>query len=222
MQKTVFSLLTAFSCIALCLTPLKAAEETSTEQEEPEVSKFWQEHSNDFNLAVEVGASVKKLTDKSVELKSGTVLVESKGRLTVHMPMSTWTLKPHSMALMRTDKGIERVYCLLEAASAECEGHKIVLRMGEEALVTDHVPRYQEVTGEFEVGVRRQRPRDLNDKRHLDLMEFSIVQAMEREPLLSQISHSKHSHDLALRERLLKTAAAILLVTGKHGQYMGN
>jgi hypothetical protein len=185
------------------------------------LSQFWQDNSKGYNLAVEIGAKYKKEGESELELHSGSFLVESKDTVILRLPMSTWKLKPKSMLLVRVAPEAERLYCLLDQASATCEGKNIPLRLGEEVLISTHIPKPEEVAGEFDVGVRLPRAFDLSENRKVSSMEFSIVQAMEREPLLSQISHSKHAHDKALKLRLLKAAAVLNYVTSRHGPYVG-
>lgn len=199
------------------------SEESSNEKhkEEGELSKFWQDNGKRFNLAVEVSAKYKKQSETELVLHSGSFLVESKDTLTLHLPMSSWKLKPKSMLLVRVSPDSERLFCLLNSANASCEGKDIPLRLGEEVLISTRIPKPEEMAGEFDVGVRLPRAFDLTENRKVSSMEFSIVQAMEREPLLSQISHSKHSHDRALKTRLLKAAAVLNMVTSRHGPYMG-
>lgn len=205
-----------------------AAENVSTSSgteekktKESNLSQFWQDDGKSYNLAVEIGASYKKQKEDELELSSGSFLVESKDALLLHLPMSTWKLKPKSMILVRVSPEAERLYCLLDSASANCEGKSITLHLGEEILIVNHMPKPEEISGEFDIGVRQLRAFDLTETRKVASMEFSIVQAMEREPLLSQISHSKHAHDRALKSRLLKAAAVLNYVTSRHGPYTG-
>lgn len=209
-------------------SPAKDSEQAVAEEEkkkasaaEKNLSQFWQDNAQGYNLAVEIGANFKKQTESELELNSGSFLVESKNTVTLHLPMSTWKLKPKSMLLVRVSPDSERLYCLLDAASATCEGKAISLGLGEEVLISTRIPKPEELAGEFDVGVRLPRAFDISDNRKVASMEFSIVQAMEREPLLSQISHSKHAHDKALKARLLKAAAVLNFVTSRHGAYMG-
>lgn len=221
MRKTVFLL--SFILMAQLAAPVssQSAEERPKVDKQEKLSQFWQEHGSHFNLAIELGAGFKKVSDHSLELNSGTFLVESKGHLSVQLPLSSWELPSKTMVLIRVSPGSERLYCLLESATAVSHKHNIAIRCGEEVLITKHMPAPHELTGEFDVGVRQLRATDLAEDRKVATMEFSIVQAMEREPLLSQISHSKHSHDKALRERLLKAAAVLNYVTSRHGPYTG-
>ncbi len=185
------------------------------------LSQHWQEDDKDYNLASEIGSKFTKTGDRIITLESGTFLIECESAITLKTPMSTIHLKPDAIILVRVQEGRERTYVLLETAHINSQHHTMALRCGEECVLTDHPPFRGELAGESDVGLRQLRVHDLKENHKLITMEYSLVQAMEREPLLNQIIHSEHSHDKTLRDKLLKAAAVINMVTGRHGQYAG-
>lgn len=216
--------LKAKTLILIVLTGSILADTTAACKEEAEKSKqqlsqFWKEDGKRYNLATSIDATFNKVSDEKLVFGVGTFLVESEHDLTIQLPMAKLQLVPKSMALIRIQPGSERIFCLLETLTVECEKRSAALRCGEEALLTDHPPDAGDLSGEFEVGVRQLRAYELSQTRKLSTMEFSLIQTMEREPLLSQITHSKHKHDRFLRDKLIKAAAVLNYVTNRHGPY---
>lgn len=185
------------------------------------LSQHWLEDDKYYNLASDIGAKFTKTGERILTLESGTFLIECEAPLSLKTPMSTLHLRSGSMVLVRVQEGKERVYVLLETAHISCQHRTLSLRCGEECLATDHAPFRGELSGESDVGLRQLRVHDLKDTHKLITMEYSLVQAMEREALLNQIVHSEHNHDKFLREKLLKAAAVLNMVTSRHGQYAG-
>lgn len=209
------------------LASLAAEDEKEKEKDKEKeksksaLSQYWTEDSDRYNLACENGSSFEKPDKHTLELKSGTFLVESEKDLTLRMPMSTIQLKPKCMVLVRVNADNERFYCLLQNASLQVEATSVNMHCGEEVFLANHNPKPAELTGEFEVGIRQLKGFDIAANRKMATMEFSIMQAMEREPLLVQISHSKHTHDNGIRVKLIKAAAVLNVVTNRHGPYAG-
>ncbi|MBX9687451.1 MAG: hypothetical protein K2X27_12160 [Candidatus Obscuribacterales bacterium] len=214
-------------CLLFCLIAILGTKlpALSAEKEEKKNSKnlsdYWQETGKDFNLARESDSVMQKISENELELMHGTFLIESQGDLTLKLPMAQVQMPGQAMLLLRVNPGNERFYCLLENANVISEKSNLPLRCGEEFVLLDRYPRPNDLTGEFNVGIRQLKPHDLGENRKGASMEFSIVQAMDREPLLHHVAHSKHSHDKFLRSKLLKAAAVLNIVTSKHGPYSG-
>lgn len=185
------------------------------------LSDHWQEDDKHYNLACDKEAVFTKAGEKVVVLESGSFLIEAESPISLKTPMSTIQLRAKSMVLVRVRPGSERTFVLLETAHVVTDKKTAPLRYGEECLVTDHAPYRGELAGESDVGLRQLRVFELENNRKMVTMEYSLIQAMEREPLLGQIVHSNHSHDKFLKSKLLKSAAVINMVTSKHGQYAG-
>ena len=222
MHKIVLLLLLTLVYSAFSVTGGPAIAKSENEKAEKNLSQFWQESGRHYNIAVEIGASFKKVSENELAFDNGSFLIESKGQLQIHLPMCTWQMQPRSMILVRIAEGSERLYCLLGGSSAISPENKVPLAVGEEMLILKRRPDESDPGGEFDIGVRQLHMYNLNKSSQMLIMEFSIPEAMEKEALLSQISHSRHAHDRALRERLIKAAAILNMVTTKHGPYSGH
>ncbi len=209
----------AAAVFGLLVSPVGSVASSDVEKSKSKLSEFWTDDEKDFNLAIENGSEFSKVSDDVLQLKKGSFLVESEGAVSLRLPMSELQLKPKTIILVRITNNSERFFCLLDEAVLTVSGKSFIIHCGEESLLSDHNPRPSELTGENEVWVRQGIGTDIADDRKLAMMEFSIIQAMEREPLLYQVSHSKHGHDRALRDKLLKAVAVLNFVTNKHGQY---
>jgi len=220
-----FGILLMIACtilfFSLSTARFEAQASSSESKEESGLSEYWQEDGKKYNLACENGSKLEKISESELSLKSGSFLIESEGNITLTTPEAILHLKPRSMALVRIQPGSERFCCMLENLTLECHKRSLSLLYGEEVLLADHKVNGEELRGDYSVGVRRPSVIDLTDQWRLARMEFSLLQAVEREPLLVQISHSKHSHDKFLRDKLLKTAAILNMFTTGHGQYIG-
>jgi hypothetical protein len=197
------------------------ASSSEGSKEESGLSEYWQEDGKKYNLACENGSKLEKISESELSLKNGSFLIESEGNITLTTPEATLHLKPRAMVLVRIQAGSERFCCMLENVTVDCRKRSMSLLYGEEVLLADHKVNGEELRGDYSVGVRRPTIIDLSDQWRLARMEFSLLQAVEREPLLVQISHSKHSHDKFLRDKLLKSAAILNMFTTGHGQYIG-
>lgn len=207
-----------FVSVLVLASPVANAES----EKKSSLSEYWQEDGKKYNLACENGSSFKKVEEDTLELNSGTFLVEAEGALKLKLPLLTLDMRPRSMVLIRNTPGRNRIYGLLETASAVCDKHEVPLHCGEELLFSDHMPTPNELTGEFDVGVRKLVAVEISEFRKVATMEYSMLQAMTREPLLMQISHSRHSHDKFLKDKVLKSAASIEFATSRHGPYQGS
>lgn len=218
------NLLAIFAALFLTLVASAQSKEKSQGSAQKKVSvlsKFWQEDGKHYNLASLDGSQFSKLGENELAFKEGSVLIECEQDSTVSLPLSKIEMPAHAMALIRVSAGAERIYCLLESVKIIAKNKSCDLRCGEEALLTDHLPQALEFAGEFDVGVRQIRSVEIDEQLKLSSMEFSLIQSMEREPLLAQITHSGHKHDRFLREKLIKAAAVINYVTNRHGPYSG-
>ncbi len=210
-------ILSLFVLLSFSSAALSASSEA--EKERGKLSDYWQEAGKHFNLACENGSDFKALSDKILDLKIGTFLIESQGGLELKLPQSVIDMPGKAMILVRIERdGSERVYCLFESVAVSSAKREIQLRCGDEVLLSDHVPKGHELVGEYEVMVRQLRSTALTEKLQVTTMEFSIVQAMLREPLLNHVSHSDHPHDRVLKSRLLKSAAIFQMFPSR-GQY---
>jgi hypothetical protein len=204
--RTVFS---AFSLCALAWLPAGYGAEEAGQ---------WRLIENKMRIAA--GESTEYDIDgDEVNMANGAVLLEPMANTTIKLRMVTVNAKSKSLVFVRSRKGCEHVLVLLGNATAAVGRHRVGLSSGDEAIVTDHHPNYHDLVGEDEIGRRRCKLVPASDGRMLAVTEFSLIHALEREPLIYQLIHSDQSRDRALKDRLIKTAAVLSIVTAKHGQY---
>ncbi len=98
-------------------------------------------------------------------------------------------------------------------------GHKIALHPGQEILITRNRPDRSEMFPLDGVGRRQVQTHVLTAHRSATLSEFSIISFMRECPALSGFKLASGNADRQLKEQLLKVAAAVQLVTARHGRY---
>lgn len=187
-----------------------------------DISEHWHKNGAEFNLAISADARFKEISPGNLELSFGTLLIEARKPLIIKTELAEYKMKPSSLILYRIQGGLDRVFVILEGLDVQCQDIAAQLRFGEEAVVSDHEPTQSEIMGEEELGVRQVKVHNLKGGGTLSTMEFSLIQAVEREPLLQKITHSRHPHDKGIKAKLLKSAAVLNMVTAGHGQYSSN
>lgn len=99
------------------------------------------------------------------------------------------------------------------------EGRRIPLAPGQEILVTDHHPKDEETSPGDSIG-RRQIETVRMDRLSVTMSEFSMVSMMRSCPSLAALRRADCSEEhRQLRSAMLRTAAAVHVVTSKHGRY---
>lgn len=196
-----------------------APKAVAPEAVERELSAGWTSSTKSYNLAAPADAKFKEVSPARLELESGTVLIEALKPTTVVTPLSELELKPKSLVLVRASHGADRALALLENAEVTASKRSTEVRFGEQVLVTERAPSHAELVGEEQIGIRQIRQHPIGNDRYISIMEFSLVQATERIPIVSKVIHSGHAHDKALKQRLLKAAAVLNMVTSRHGGY---
>lgn len=168
--------------------------------------------SSDADAKFEVGRD-------GVSVQRGSLIFDVMNSTTIKLPLSTVETKSHSLIFVRSQDGCEHVLVLLGSAPVRVGPHRAVLNSGEEAVVTDHEPTYKDLAGQDDIGRRRFRMTALPDNRTLAVSEFSLIQALEREPLIHNLLNCNDGRDRALKMQLIKMAAVLNIVTARHGQY---
>ncbi|HEY9789707.1 MAG TPA: hypothetical protein V6D22_04865 [Candidatus Obscuribacterales bacterium] len=162
--------------------------------------------------------------DKMAELNDGALLLEENGGYSLQMPLSEVNPRSHSLIFARAAGGCDHIFVLLGNAFVKVGRHVSQLHAGEELVVADHETKPAELISRLyqddNIGRRRLQMDSLPGNRSIGMVEFSLVQAVEREPMIYKIMHSSDPHDRSLRDRLIKMAAVLNLVTGSHGMYI--
>lgn len=157
---------------------------------------------------------------KQIKLESGGIMIENLDDRSVATELGSVEPRKRSLAFIRYRQGCEHVFALLGPTTIRVHGRATTINAGEEAIIANHEPTYEGLLGADYIGRRRLRMNKLPEGESLGLAEFSLVHAVEREPVLYRLLHSQDPHDKALRDRLIKTAAILNYVTAGHGQYV--
>lgn len=172
------------------------------------------------------GSEIKQLDQDTIEIERGEVVIEPNHTITVSTPLAKTQILHKSAVLFRVKRGSERCMVLWDngpdSVTVVCHQHKLKLGPGKEVLITDHDPNYREITESDDIGRRRIKMHQVGSHQHIVTAEFYLLHALQRDPLLYDVAHSKDRHDQALREHILKTAAVLNMVTHGHGFYATN
>lgn len=181
-------------------------------------NEVWSQSHGQFNIASQ--DTTKLAVDGShVHLTAGAAVIQAKGNGLVRTPEAIVELTKKSLAFVRTRPNCDHIFVLLGPARVIVGKHVVSLNSGDEAIVSNHDANYKDLVGADEIGRRRFRITKLPDAKSIALNEFSLVQALEREPLLYQLVHSQGKDNKSLKDRLLKMAAVLNIVTSRHGPY---
>lgn len=179
----------------------------------------WREEIDGVRLAATKDCLYRKKAASEIELLDGTLLIDASQPITVSSPLSRIEFNKGTLAVLRVRNGAEHVLQLLESAKVLYGKHSGRLHCGDEGFIANHAPEVREILFEDGIGRRRVRTDELGNGMHLTITEFSLVQAMEREPVLYGFLHSGQKRDKLLKEKLIRTAAALGVATARHGQY---
>jgi hypothetical protein len=172
------------------------------------------------------GTEIKQSEPDKIEIERGEVVIEPNRSITVITPLSQTQIMHKSAVLFRVKRGSERCMVLWDngpdAVTVISHNHKLKLGPGKEVLITDHDPNYREITESDDIGRRRIKMHQVGSHQHVVTAEFYLLHALQRDPLLYDVAHSKDRHDQTLREHILKTAAVLNMVTHGHGFYATN
>lgn len=203
-------LVSAAAAVNLCGVCVAASQDDANPK--------WEQVENRMRFTVSDSAKYAVKGDE-VSISEGELMVDAVANTRIKTRLSTIEAKSKSLVYVRSRAGTEHIFILLGSAPVVVDHHKELLNAGEEAVVTDHKPNYRDLVGDDDIGRRRLRTQPLVAGKHFATAEFSLIQAVEREPLIYRIFHSADSEDRLLKGRLIKTAAVLNIVTARHGQY---
>ena len=98
-------------------------------------------------------------------------------------------------------------------------GGTIKLGAGEEVIIASDETAISGTMKQDRLGRRHSKSHVLPSTRRLAHSEVSLVSILENNTTVNQLVLSRNPDDRALANQLLKTAACLMLVTGKHGPY---
>lgn len=183
----------------------------------------WTSGAHCFRYVAAPGAQLQFTAPDRAELSSGRLLVEAQKAGVVVTPLADIYIKRKALVLLRVKPSSTRCLVLWDkgfsSVSVVCNKKHVRLGPGHEVLVTDHAPDYREIAQEDEIGRRTIKVHQVGSGRAVTTAEFSLLHALERDALLSSVFHDPQDRDRQLKERIVKTAAVLNLVTARHGYY---
>jgi hypothetical protein len=154
-------------------------------------------------------------------ITEGAALILPSSDFQVNTPLSKVQAKGNSLIFVRVHGGAVHAFVLMGNATLKVGDKSFPIVDGEEAMVSDHKPYInQELMQADKIARRRLMQNDLGNGGYVGLAEFSLMQAAQHEPLIHHLVYSRDSHDKSLRDRVIKTAAVLNVVTARHGGYM--
>lgn len=211
----------ALCCLFLGGPPSGFAAGNDAKSDQPGQT-FWTEGGHEFRYRAAAGADLKAAGKNRLEISSGKLLLESTGPCVVATPIADIFIKRKALVLIRASQNASRCLVLwdsdLGAVTVVCQKRHVRLGPGDEALVTDHEPKGSEVM-EDDIGRRRIKVHVLGSGKAFTTAEFSLLQALDRDPLLHEMFKSPDDRDRILKEKIIKIAAVLNMVTGRHGFY---
>jgi hypothetical protein len=189
-----------------------------TQKESP-----WKGDKTGFYYRMTPGTEFKHHDKHHIELVSGQILIDAHHTIYVDSPLASVQLKRGALVLFRISNGVERFMVVHDnghgSAQIVCKKFSVTIGPGEEAMITHHEPSHREILETDDIGRRRVKMHLVGDDHHITTSEYSILQALERDPLLFEISKAQHHHDRVLKSKIIKTAAVLSHLTSHHGFY---
>lgn len=186
-------------------------------------STSWQYGKHSFRFRPTPGSEYRLKSHDVLEITAGEILVEPTRQAVIVTPHAETYVKRRAVMLFRVQAGSTRCMVLWDAGSGSVSvvrnRHHARLGPGDEALVCDHDPNPREIYEADEVGRRRIKVHEVGAGSAITTAEFSLLQALERIPLLYEVFRSPDAPDKAIKEKILKTAAVLNMVTYGHGTY---
>lgn len=173
-----------------------------------------------YAATVSDDGEISVVSPEEIALRAGSALIEAKDTITVSSGQFKTTLKKGSLALFRMEGTTARCFMLLGTAKVHA-GEKVHAApiAGVEVVLFDHLPDNHELLYRDELGRRNPKTHKVHDNLYLSTSEFSLAQSLDREPLISALAHSREPRDKALKNRLLKMAAVLNMVSAHRGHY---
>lgn len=158
-----------------------------------------------------------------IGLLSGRFLICTESQQIIQAKLGDVYMQPHSVAAIEAGQGLMRVQCCTEPKSVLLVSKKygIPMQWGMESLVVDHPATWEEAIPKDGIG-RRAFEIHQREQHNFVLSDFHLITLLSHAPHLSLLRKPSHNRHAMLKERLLKTAASLQLVTSSHGQYQIN
>jgi hypothetical protein len=170
------------------------------------------------------GANISIVAPNVLQLRQGDVLVSTDSATTVNAGRYTVRLEPHTVATinMRGDHVVVRNVHESKQGSVRImtpEAKCAAASVGQEVIAGTARTSVSSVLSEEAVGRRRLRHLEVSDKTALTTSEVSVLSLIQNTNILSQMARSEHPDDKEILHHIIKSAAALQIVTQRHGNY---
>ncbi len=129
-------------------------------------------------------------------------------------------MQPHSVAAIEAGQGLMRVQCCTDAKSVIVVTRKygVPMHWGMESLILDHQATWEEAIPKDGVG-RRAFEIHKKDAKEIVLSDFQLSSLLSKSAHLAGVRTPVHARNALLKEKLLRIAASLQVVTAGHGGY---
>jgi hypothetical protein len=174
-------------------------------------------------ILAEPGALVGHSHTGAQTLRTGAIFVEARQTCTIETELGTVHTKKGALVSVERTQGALYVRACSRSGDVAVitGGRRIQLHPGCELIVTNHRPSDADLKPSDGIGRRDMRTEKLHGELHATVCDFSIVTVISNSIPLSSLKLSAQSADRKLLERLVRTAAAVDMVTKVRGPYSG-
>ncbi len=157
----------------------------------------------------------------TIKLICGQLLARSESGDVIHTELGDAILQRNSVASIERWQGQLRLasYCEPQAVLFKGEKGIFSLRWGQELVVTDHSPTWGDLLPNDGVARRNFEPVAASNY-SCTLTDFQLGSALKILPQLAVVRKPSTKNGYKLRAKLIKTAAALELVTGQRGRFI--
>jgi energy-converting hydrogenase Eha subunit C len=159
----------------------------------------------------------------AINLKSGEMLISAAKDTIVKSGDVTVQIHAGTIALVTHENGIVKVRNMWETGAGtirEVVANKYFdVAAGQETIVSADETRIHESLERDMIGRRRTRLLDIPGGYKLSRCELSMVSLIQNTDMLTNLINSQNAADKALAGKLIKMAAVLTQITGRHGQF---
>ena len=171
-------------------------------------------------VTTEVGSQILANENGSIAILSGTALIRTDSQQLIESELGTIQTQQGAITSIHTDANELRVHCFSQPNSVKLISNRvsIPLAWGHEATIINHVASWQDALP-LDGIARRQFSAYRLSNADCVLSEFAIESLLISHEHLKNLRVAKNGNLKVLKERLIKTAAAVRVATASKGNY---
>lgn len=156
----------------------------------------------------------------SLSILSGRALIRTDADQLIESSLAQLSMGANAIASMQVNESELRVHCFTEPDSMKLVSGKysIPLKWGREAVVLAHKASWLDVLPADGIARRNFAAYRMNQTDYI-IADFAIESLLKSHEHLSEMRHAENGALKELREKLIKTAAAVRLATHARGSY---